>query len=74
VLELGDGEKSAWQLYRNYGAGYLHFITTSCDRRNALLDTPQSRDLFLECIGTQWCAVWCWSRNSGTGAATVTTL
>jgi putative transposase len=35
-------------LHRNYGAGYLHFITTSCYRRRALLGTPQSRDLFVE--------------------------
>src|SRR5579863_6590496 len=32
----------------NCGAGYVHFINTSCHRRKALLDTPQSRDLFLE--------------------------
>jgi putative transposase len=38
----------AKNLHRNYGAGYLHFITTSCYRRKALLDTRQSRDLFLE--------------------------
>jgi putative transposase len=35
-------------LYRYYGARYLHFITTSCYQRRALLDTPQNRDLFLE--------------------------
>jgi hypothetical protein len=35
-------------LHRYYGAGYLHFITTSCYRRRALLGTPQSRDLFLQ--------------------------
>jgi len=38
----------AKNLHRYYGAGYLHFITTSCYRRRALLDTPQSRDLRLE--------------------------
>src|ERR1700722_3650043 len=38
----------AKNLHRYYGAGYLHFITTSCYRRRALLDTPQSRDLLLE--------------------------
>ena len=38
----------AKNLHRNYGAGHVHFITTSCHRRKALLDTPQSRDLFLE--------------------------
>jgi len=38
----------AKNLHRNYGGGCLHFITTSCYRRKALLDTPQSRDLFLE--------------------------
>jgi putative transposase len=35
-------------LHRYYGAGYLHFITTSCYQRRALLDTPQNRDLFVE--------------------------
>jgi putative transposase len=35
-------------LRRYYGAGYLHFITTSCYQRRALLGTPQNRDLFLE--------------------------
>ena len=35
-------------LHRYYGAGYLHFITTSCYRRRTLLGTPQNRDLFLE--------------------------
>ena len=35
-------------LHRYYGAGYLHFITTSCYQRRPLLATPQSRDLFLE--------------------------
>ena len=40
-------------LHRHYGAGYLHFITTSCYQpvvyqKRALLGTPQNRDLFLE--------------------------
>ena len=35
-------------LHRYYGAGYLHFITTSCYRRTALLGSPQNRDLFLQ--------------------------
>jgi putative transposase len=35
-------------LHRYYGAGYLHFITTSCYQRRALLGTPQDRDLFVE--------------------------
>src|SRR5713101_3053581 len=34
--------------HRYYGAGYLHFITTSCYQRRPLLGTPQNRDLFLE--------------------------
>ena len=37
-------------LHRYNGAGYLHFITTSCYQRRALLDTPQNRDLFLEVL------------------------
>jgi putative transposase len=38
------------RLHRYYGAGYLHFITTSCYRRSALLGTAQNRDLFLEVL------------------------
>jgi putative transposase len=36
------------RLHRYYGAGYLHFITTSCYQRRALLGSWQNRDLFLE--------------------------
>src|SRR5271155_2734414 len=38
------------RLHRYYGAGYLHlhFITTSCYQRRALLCTRQNRDLFLQ--------------------------
>jgi putative transposase len=35
-------------LHRYYGAGYSHFITTSCYQRRPLLGTSRSRDLFLE--------------------------
>jgi putative transposase len=35
------------RLRRYYGAGYSHFITTSCYHRRTLLGTPQNRDLFL---------------------------
>jgi putative transposase len=35
------------RLRRYYGAGYSHFITTSCYHRRPLLGTPQNRDLFL---------------------------
>jgi putative transposase len=35
-------------LHRCYGAGYSHFITTSCYQRRPLLGTPRARDLFLE--------------------------
>lgn len=35
-------------VHRYYGAGYSHFITTSCYQRRPLLGTPRSRDLFLE--------------------------
>ena len=35
---------------RRYGAGYLHFITTSCYRRLPLLEKPQHRDLLLEVL------------------------
>lgn len=38
------------RLHRYYGAGYLHFITTSCYQRRPLLGSPQSRDLFLEVL------------------------
>jgi putative transposase len=35
------------RLHRYYGAGYSHFITTSCYRRLPLLGSPRNRDLFL---------------------------
>jgi putative transposase len=35
-------------LHRYYGAGYSHFITTSCYQRRPLLGTARSRDLFLK--------------------------
>jgi putative transposase len=34
-------------LHRYYGAGYLHFITTSCYQRLPLLGTAKARDLFV---------------------------
>ena len=37
-------------LHRYYGAGYLHYITTSCYRRRAWLATEPSRDLFVEVL------------------------
>jgi putative transposase len=38
------------KLRRYYGAGYLHFITTSCYRRLPLLEKPQHRDLLLDVL------------------------
>ena len=38
------------RLQRYYGAGYLHFITSSCNRRRALLGTPTRRNLFLSTL------------------------
>ena len=38
------------RLRRYYGAGYLHFITTSCYRRQPLLSNPHDRDLFLRVL------------------------
>ncbi len=38
------------RLHRYYGAGYLHFITTSCYHRRPLLGTPLNRDLFLQIL------------------------
>jgi putative transposase len=38
------------RLQRFYGAGHLHFITTSCYRRRALLASARHRDLFLEIL------------------------
>ena len=35
------------RLHRYYGAGYSHFITTSCYQRLPLLGTGRNRDLFL---------------------------
>jgi REP element-mobilizing transposase RayT len=38
------------RLHRYYGAGYLHFITTSCYPRRPLLGSPLSRNLFLQVL------------------------
>ena len=38
------------RLHRYYGAGYLHFITTSCYQRRPLLDSRRNRDLFLQVL------------------------
>ncbi len=38
------------KLHRYYGAGYLHFITTSCYHRLPLLQKPPNRDLLLEVL------------------------
>jgi len=38
------------KLHRYYGAGYLHFITTSCYQRLPLLAYAQNRDLLLRVL------------------------
>ncbi len=38
------------RLRRHYGAGYLHFITTSCFQRRPLLGAARNRDLFLQVL------------------------
>jgi hypothetical protein len=38
------------RLHRYYGAGYLHFITTSCYQRRPLLGSRKNRDLFLKVL------------------------
>ena len=38
------------RLHRYYGAGYSHFITTSCYQRRRLLNNPQIRDLLLDVL------------------------
>ncbi|HEV2729290.1 MAG TPA: transposase, partial [Terriglobales bacterium] len=38
------------RLHRYYGAGYSHFITTSCYQRLPLLGDPQNRNLFLQVL------------------------
>jgi len=38
------------RLHRYYGAGYLHFITTSCYQRRPLLGSRQSCDVFLQVL------------------------
>lgn len=38
------------RLHRYYGAGYSHFITTSCYQRLPLLGSPRRRDLFLRVL------------------------
>jgi len=37
-------------LHRYYGAQHLHFITCSCYRRQAFLNTGKRRDLFLKIL------------------------
>ena len=37
-------------LHRYYGAQHLHFITCSCYRRQAYLNTGKRRDLFLKIL------------------------
>jgi REP-associated tyrosine transposase len=37
-------------LHRYYGAGYLHFITTSCYQRLPLLGSAKARDLFVRVL------------------------
>ena len=38
------------RLHRCYGCGYLHFITTSCYRRQPWLGSKTNRDLFLRVL------------------------
>jgi REP-associated tyrosine transposase len=38
------------RLHRYYGAGYSHFITTSCYQRAPLLGSRRNRDLFLHVL------------------------
>ena len=38
------------RLHRYYGAGYLHFITSSCYQRRPLLASADRRNLFLEIL------------------------
>ena len=38
------------RLRRYYGAGYLHFITSSCYQRRPLLGSEKNRDLFLRVL------------------------
>ena len=38
------------QLQRYYGAGYLHFITSSCYQRRPLLGTARRRDWFVKVL------------------------
>jgi putative transposase len=38
------------RLHRYYGAGYLHFITTSCYHRRPLLGSRRNRDLLLQVL------------------------
>jgi REP element-mobilizing transposase RayT len=46
---------------RRYGAGYLHFITTSCFQRRKLLNSRKNRDLFLEVLERVRRAITLWS-------------
>jgi putative transposase len=43
------------RLHRYYGAGYSHFITTSCYQRRPLLNNPRIRDLLLDVLEQARC-------------------
>ena len=47
---LGQSSCMPPHLRRYYGAGYLHFITTSCYRRQPLLGSARNRSLFLRAL------------------------
>ena len=38
------------RLHRQYGAGHLHFITTSCYQRRPWLDSDRHRDMFVDVL------------------------
>ena len=50
------------RLHRYYGAGYSHFITTSCCQRLPLLGPARNRDLFLRVLEQvrDGIALWLW--------------
>jgi hypothetical protein len=69
IRHIPDVERCAtprWypvKLRGHYGAGYLHFVTTSCYRRLPLVQKSHNPDLLLEVL--ERCAVgiasWSWA-------------
>jgi len=49
-ISICDNNSPVPGLHRYYGAGYLHYITTSCYHRCAWLASEVNRDLLVEVL------------------------